>query len=85
MIVCRDYLECCGVNLIHYAFKLLFYMYVYHLETSARVDFGDLPGFLYHRLLLELFDSSRCAELYLPGDTVQEIHALHIEEINPYR
>ena len=78
MIVCCNYLDFCGGDLIHYAFKLLVSMNVHHLETSVRVNFDDVLGFLYNRILLLFSDLSRCAKFYLPGDGAQESHSLHI-------
>ena len=78
VIVCHDYLDCCGRHVTHYVFKLLVSMDGHHLETSVRVHFYDVLGLFYHRLLLAVFNCSRRAKLYLPGDGVQERHALHI-------
>ena len=85
VIVCHHYLDCCGRHVTHHAFKLLVSMDGHHLETSVRVHVDDVIDFLYHCLLVMVFDILRYSKLYLPGDFVQEIHALHIEEINPYR
>ena len=45
VIVCRDYLDCCRINIIPYAFKLLVSMDVHHLETSVRAHFYDVLDF----------------------------------------
>ena len=70
-IYCYDYLDCCGRNIIHYAFKLLVSMDVHHLETSVRVHFYDVIDFFYYCLLLEVVDRLRFSKLYLTEDGVQ--------------
>ena len=52
VIVCCDYLYCCGRHIIHNAFKLLVSMDVHHIETSDRVYFYDILDLFYYCLLL---------------------------------